>query len=571
MLRCLALAGAVASAVVTGAAGAAPIEYALSTVVRGDTLRAVHVTLRFTGEAADSTVLDLPDEWGGEHALYATMRDLRVAGGTLAPGADAAHRVVRHAPGAALTVDYDIVQDWDGVPAANGRNEYRPVIQPGYFHLLGEAIFVLPHRSSTTPAHFAGATLPAGWTFASDLEHEGPGRPLTLGDVLESVLVGGDFRVVHGAAPGSRLRVALRGAWAFTDSALAAKIDRIVASHLRFWHEKDEPFLVTVLPLVAAPGNSSLGGTGRGDAFAFFATDNAQDATLNRILAHEHLHTWIPRRLGRLPEGPDEPRDYWLSEGFTDFYANRLLVRDGIWSLEDYVDATNEMLTAYAQSPVRTAPNERIVRDFWTDPDVQKLPYQRGCLLAMRWDAAVRAASHGARAFDAVVLAMNRRYRQAGGDADSTLATAALLPALRALGVDPAADIATLVDSGGAILLPADYFGDGLRVETAEVPEFTRGFDGVATSAAHGVVAGVDSTGPAYAAGLRAGMTIVKREAGKPGDARVELVYRVKDGDTERVIRYMPEGKRRFLTQRLVLASPLSDAARAALVKRIGG
>jgi predicted metalloprotease with PDZ domain len=40
----------------------------------------------------------------------------------------------------------------------------------------------------------------------------------------------------------------------------------------------------------------------------------------------------------------DEASDYWLSEGFTDFYTFRLLVRDGIWSNEQYADAVNDVL-----------------------------------------------------------------------------------------------------------------------------------------------------------------------------------------------------------------------------------
>src|SRR6185436_12913525 len=96
-------------------------------------------------------------------------------------------------------------------------------------------------------------------------------------------------------------------------------------SHNAFWQDPNDPFLVTLLPIIGTPNSQSLGGTGRGDAFALFATDNNPDSVINRILAHEHIHTWIPRSLGRMPN-KDEARDYWFSEGFTDFYANRLLV-----------------------------------------------------------------------------------------------------------------------------------------------------------------------------------------------------------------------------------------------------
>ena len=50
---------------------------------------------------------------------------------------------------------------------------------------------------------------PPGWSFASDLEHGAMGRTLVLRDIVESVLVGGDFRVLKR----SNVRVALRGKW----------------------------------------------------------------------------------------------------------------------------------------------------------------------------------------------------------------------------------------------------------------------------------------------------------------------------------------------------------------------
>ena len=50
--------------------------------------------------------------------------------------------------------------------------------------------------------------------------------------------------------------------------------------------------------------------------------------------------------------------------------------------------------------------------------------------------------------------------------------------------------------------------------------------------------------------GLRDG---IKREAGTPGDSRVDLAYRVKVDGAERVIRYKPEGKERLRAQEVRL------------------
>ena len=261
-------------------------------------------------------------------SLFDGIRDLRVAGegASLAPGPSAAERVIRHAPGAPLVVRYHILGSSPADPVAIDGNDYRPVLRPGYFHVLGETAFIRLDREATTPVRFSAPRLPPGWSFASDLEHGDAEAPLTMETIGQSVLVGGDFRILDRGP----LRVAIRGAWGFGDEAFIDELVPLIESHAQAFRDSVPRYLVTVLPLRGEEGQISMGGTGLGDAFAFFATRNVEQAQLRRMLAHEHLHTWIPGRLGRMPER-DEAKDYWFSEGFTDFFTIRLLVRAGIW------------------------------------------------------------------------------------------------------------------------------------------------------------------------------------------------------------------------------------------------
>ncbi len=542
----------------------AAVQYALAPVMNAKGLVGLNVEMRFDGEDDGDTVLLLPNEWGGKTKLYEGIRDLKIAGGDVVPSGDPAKRIVRHRARAKLFVSYRVVQNWPGEATADGANEYRPIVQPGYFHVLGNAVFITPERDDDPPASFALRSLPAGWSFASDLEHGAMGRPLVLRDIIESVLVGGDFRVLKRG----NVRVALRGKWPFSDEAFADRLQPIIDSHHRFWGDPSEPFLVTALPLTGAAGLTSLGGTGRDDAFAFFATADAEDSVLNRLLAHEHLHTWIPRRLGAMPEH-DEAADYWLSEGFTDFYTTRLLLRDGLWGLKEFTAELNEALRNYAASPVRTAPNAKIIKDFWTDPATQQLPYLRGQLLAMRWDHMLREASDGARDLDDVVLAMKAQLKSSPDS--KALATALFAAQMQDAGVDVTSDLAALVRDGGAVLLAEAIFAPCGEVDTFDVAEFDRGFDADKTALNENVIVGLREDSPGYRAGLRNGMKIVKREAGKPGDSRVALTYRVMDGGNERLITYLPEGRRRLTMQELVLETDADDVARKACVARLSG
>lgn len=137
------------------------------------------------------------------------------------------------------------------------------------------------------------------------------------------------------------------------------------------------------------------------------------------FLAHEYMHSWIPNQVGGLPL-QDEARDYWFSEGFTEFYASRALLASGIRSLEDFVARYNEVLTRYAGSPARNFTADQVMAVFWTNPDAQQSPYDRSRLLALRWDRAVRVASAGKLSLDDVLRrqrdAVRAGAKAAGGD-----------------------------------------------------------------------------------------------------------------------------------------------------------
>src|SRR5258708_31412150 len=83
-----------------------------------------------------------------------------------------------------------------------------------------------------------------------------------------------------------------------------------------------------------------------------------------------------------MPPDADEATLYWFSEGFTEFYTQRTLLRSGMWSLEDLIGDMNDTLAAYAANPNHRQPNDSTSARFSTDHTVQRLPYIRGTLSA---------------------------------------------------------------------------------------------------------------------------------------------------------------------------------------------
>jgi predicted metalloprotease with PDZ domain len=546
---------------ITAASAAEPerLDYTLTPVLENGALTAIQFDLRFQGEADGETKLSLPNSWGGQDELYRGVEGLTVVSGAmLGDGEGPAQRVLTHRPNARIHVRYRVIQDWDGIPRAELGNTYRPVVQPTHFHIIGEGAFVAPEDIDRgVPVRVRVRDLPAGWSFASDLEHEG----LIVDRLWSSVLVGGDFRVLRD--PETNVRVAIRGTWSFADADFMREVSDIIGGQREFWGDAASPYLVTVLQLDGPEGWVSIGGTGLSDSFAFFATPNGPASTITRTLAHESLHSWIPAQIGGAPE-EGEALSYWLSEGFTDFYTGRLLVRDGVWTPQQFATDLNAMLRAYAQSSALTEPNTRILADFWNDRDVQHLPYQRGRMLALIWDGRLRA---NGRSLDEILLEMRRR---AQSDEDSKAADLFALAA-PGFGLDISGELAANIENGERILLPEDLLAPCGRITTREVPVFHRGFDIEATQANNNVVSGVDPTLPAYGAGVRNGMTLIRRDGGEIGNSEQEIAYVLRDGETERTFRYMPRGHGSFTLQELELADDLEGERLAQCVRVLGG
>ena len=496
--------------------GAHPVDYAIS-ISETDTDSRVMIRVDFAGEADGETLLHLPSEWGGEGELWNLVRDLQVTGGDMEAGETPDQMIVHHAPGAPLQLVYRIEPDRPGEPSAEAGDYYRPYVEPGYVHLIGNTVFIAPDMDADTPVTVQ-IHAPDGWTLASDLEHGG----LTRDALMESVLVAGDFRISEVAVAGAPVRLAIRGETGIEDAAMMRALGDVVAANHAYWATQSEPYLVTVLPLSAPEGWMSVGGTNLGDAFAFFTTANATPDILTRILMHEHVHSWNPRLLGGSITGAEEPAGYWFSEGFTDFLTQRAAVRAGVWPAEAAIEAWNETFAEYGASPVREAPNADIINGCWTRADYQRLPYLRGMMFAGLVDHHVRTETDGAFDLDDVLLAMRTR------DADRPAPLHFAEAVRQVTGLDISALMTRHIEQGEPITLETDTFGACGPVVTRDEPVFVYGMEGARNEAGEFVIVTVDPDGPAAPAGFEPGMVVEQRLGGAVGDALVESVLRVR-------------------------------------------
>ncbi len=513
------------------------ISYLLEPVTDEDSVR-FRIELHFNGHESGRTELILPSRSAGQIQLYEAIQKLEISPANLkvADTSEPWVKVLTHAPGQAIRVRYELVQDRADALQAQRGSGFRPILQRNFFHWLGSA-WVRPGLEEAAEYAFTldWKNLPPDWTISNTFGTQQRTQTFTttLRAFISSVFVGGDFRLRTAAVNGQPVRVALRGLWGFTDEAFVALVEKIFALQRGFWNDFHYPdYLVTLLPLEPIANGAANSGTGLSNSFATFATPNCTLDDFKYLLAHELFHNWNSRRLGRIQE-PQELM-YWFSEGFTDYYSFRLLLRGGLLTWDEYVTKYNEALRSYYTSPVREVPNERVAREFFSNGELSRLTYRRGHLLAANWDALIRTNSRGKHSLDDVMQEFYRTGTRAEltpetiSAAVQKYATADVLPQLK-----------RLLDNG-EVLVPHDkLFGDCATLTTMDVADFELGFD-LEALRTKPQVQGVVPNSAAYRAGLRDGQIIVKRLPIAVGDATREIEMTVKDGNKEKLIRFLP-------------------------------
>lgn len=523
-----------APAAPTRAARTPDLDLAIRREPRGDRYALVFEA-SFVGDASGRTAIELPSTWAGQTELWRDISAVSATGATLAPGASPHERVAVHEPRAEIVITYEIRQH-DEIAEIDHRRVYRPLVQAAYFHLIGHGFVVAPAWEGDSERRIRLRwDLGDDMTMANSFGVTARAQEIdtTLDALRHAVFVGGDFRVHTLEVRGQPVHVALRGSWAFSDDDYLDRVRRVVEVERGFFGDDDfDRFLVTMIPTGARC--CSYGGTGLTDSFAtFIATDRPLDGRMTHLLAHELFHTWNGRRIGR-----QEPEElvYWFSEGFTDYYARLLSLRAGLITLAEYADSYNAVLRAYFLSPARNAQNAAVHDAFWSDEAVERLPYQRGDILAHEWNLRIQQAVPQS-SIDDVMRALFAEAMSHGAVVSAeqidTLARA-LLPA----GV--ATDIQRFVDAGETLAPSDGALGACFAIEPVSIGPFDLGFDLEATDSAAALV-GVRPGGPAHRAGLRDGMPIVHSRYGNDPLRPAEIT--VREGGQKRRVTYLPQAE----------------------------
>ncbi len=401
------------------------LRYEISPEFRPDGL-SLQVCLYLKGEPDGETDIMLPSDYGSATRLFRAIQQLnclpRDCEMTL--DRDSLVATVRHRPGQNLRLNYRLQQDFSGSLVTN-ETAFRPIIQPDFFHVLGSSLFLVPRDWDEYDVRIEWRDFPTDWVL-----HNSFGTRQTVQEFkfssacwLESVFVGGDFRLQKTTVRDRPIWLAVRGSdWAFTDADLLEMLRRTVETQRTFWHDFDIPFYtVTLLPLAvegAGEGSIQYLGTGLQSSFAAFATPVKQLNVngLQHLFNHELMHDWIGSKI-RNGGTCNDMTFGWFSEGFTEYFAYKNMLAAGFLSPDEYLEAMNrDFFAAHYSSRVAEAPNSEIQRNFFNKSDISQLPYKRGCLFAFYLDNLIKTRSGGTRCLHDFMLDMLDYYYE--GDKD---------------------------------------------------------------------------------------------------------------------------------------------------------
>jgi predicted metalloprotease with PDZ domain len=528
----------------------------------------IKIAVNFKGDKSGATKIRMPSQFGGQSELYKSVQNLKLLtpNAQIADGEQPEIKIVKHASGAEIRLEYEIIQDWQGAPQAGGASQnagggYRPILQKDYFHLLGSGAWILPdlYEDARLRVSIVWKNVPANWTLASSFGANQTRQNFAtdVKSFVSSVFVGGDFQIRQRSVKGKPIFMAQRGKWKFTNDEFADLVEKIVLVQRDFWRDHDQSyFLVTLIPLEADPNSLSIGGTGLTDSFATFVTPNASLENLKWLIAHEYFHNWNSPKLGGLQE--PEQSLYWFSEGFTDYYTYLLLLRGGLSDLETHAAKYNEFLADYYLSPFRNESNETVVRDFFKNYQVGKLAYRRGFLLATKWNKIIREQSGGAKSLDD---AMREIFRDAKTKKHGKLSKERIVGYLAKYAEhDFAADVEKYIERGETIGDFAGALGDCVESFSANLGRFELGFD-FNVSMKENRIVNLSPGSAAFDAGLREGQKISGRSIyyDNPNQP-VELT--IEENGQRKKISYLPVTKAKIATPQFKLKENLSAEAR---------
>jgi predicted metalloprotease with PDZ domain len=317
------------------------------------------------------------------------------------------------------TITYTIEWD-DGGPFSSQLNAHH-----AFLNLAEVLMYVPSHRAQDVAVSFSD--LPADWKTAAALT---PGSmpnsftAPTYDELVDAPVEAGKFEEFEFNSGGALIR-AVVDSRSYRRGVLEGALKKITAYQLQLMG--GPPFKEFTFILHIGPYSEvGMGGGMEHMNSTAIATSSLDSAIF--VASHEFFHVWNVKRIR--PQAL-EPKDYtkeqytralWFAEGVTNTYQNYTLARTGLWSKETFLGDLGEQVCELEGRPARLWQSaEESSMDVWYEkydfynrPDRSVWYYNKGQILGVLLDLAIRAATENKKSLDDVFRLMNEKYARQG-------------------------------------------------------------------------------------------------------------------------------------------------------------
>jgi predicted metalloprotease with PDZ domain len=328
---------------------------------------------------------------------------------------------------AGTEVDYEICADLSG-PYGAQLNE-----RHAFFNLAEVLMYPVDDRASPVKISFSG--MPVGWRIATSLASKDDFYSADNYDrLVDSPVEIGEFQEVDFDEGGGHYRIVVDADGADYDmQRLAPVVHRIVVAETAWMNDRPFDTYTFIYHFPKEPG-----GGGMEHAYSTAIDLNAQVLADNpdsfaSVTAHEFFHLWNVKRIR--PQSL-EPVDYtkedysdalWFSEGVTNTVEDCALLRASLEDQAVYLRKLANDIESFERRPAHlTQSAEESSIDAWLEkysyyrqPQRSISYYNKGELLGVLLDLAMRDASHGSASLRGLFQAMNQDAKQGKFFADS--------------------------------------------------------------------------------------------------------------------------------------------------------
>jgi predicted metalloprotease with PDZ domain len=440
-------------------------------------------------------------------------------------------------------ISLNYIVSYDSLAMSNF--SFGPNTGSNYYHIAG-CQWILPiDNLAQVNKYSVSVNLPAGWQAYSSISKNALNFETERSyENMVSTAIGGSALPAYTIYIKDKpVNIFVAGQYKLERKEIERATEKIVRAQRKWVNDYEQNFYtVTILPR-----RSIVAGTSITNLFVCFIDSGTSAPKLYNLLSHEMFHVWLPNKVRfKLPQGDRQLKYNWFYEGFTEYFARKLMLEEKLVTMEEFVNYFNKDIIDIAENPARHSNYAELCKLEDEDKFMnyhQRIAYYKGSLLAMYCEAIlqIRDSRYAVKQIIEELYAVTKKQ---GPAIDENL----LFETGKKYGINfkELLNKHFLQEAPLPVPVLPESFGSKYALIDSLVPKFEVGFD-LSASQNSKFITGVDINGTAFKAGLRDGMAFVKAEGISRFSNNFQLNALAKititENGEEKNILYLPHGE----------------------------